>query len=39
MDQIMAVLQPVIDTITGLISGNIQISEVIDMIMKAIGLA
>lgn len=39
MDQIMAVLQPVIDTITGLISGNIQISEVIDMIMQAIGLA
>ncbi len=37
MDQIMAVLQPIIDTISGLISGEIPMDQVIDMIQKALG--
>lgn len=37
MDQIMTVLQPVIDTIKGLISGEIPIDQVIAMIQEALG--
>lgn len=37
MDQIMALLQPVIDTISGLISGEIDIQTVITMITDALG--
>lgn len=37
MDQIMAVLQPIIDTISGLISGEIPMDQVIAMIQEALG--
>lgn len=37
MDQIMAILQPIIDTISGLISGEVQIDQVIAMIQEALG--
>lgn len=37
MDAIMQVLQPVIDVISGLISGEVEISEVIAMIQEALG--
>lgn len=36
MEAIMEVLQPIIDTISGLISGEVEISEVITMIQEAI---